>query len=115
MSPLHASFLALASAYAGMVALAFAMDRHHAQLTGAQEVPLARQRLLRCAGALLLAAAGIPCVLAWGATVGPVAWLGWLSAGALGAAGFIGAAARVAAGVACAAAAAAVLGLVHGV
>lgn len=115
MSPLHASFLALALAFAGMAALAFAMDRHHRQLTGAPETPPARRRLLRCAGALLLAAAGIPCIWAWGATVGTVAWLGWLSAGALGAVGLVSAAPRVAAGAACAAALAAVLGLIKGV
>jgi hypothetical protein len=33
-------------------------------------------------GALLLALAVWPCVAAWGTTVGVVAWLGFLSAGA---------------------------------
>ncbi|MNR43656.1 hypothetical protein D3C85_1622980 [compost metagenome] len=40
-------------------------------------------RVLRGAGVLLLALALLPCVGLWGNTVGVVAWLGWLSAGAL--------------------------------
>lgn len=114
MNPLHASALALALAFAGMAALAFAMDRHHEQLTGALEVPAARRWLLRGAGTLALAAAAVPCVWAWGATVGPIAWLGWLSAAALGVAGLLGVAARWVAGVACAAALGAVPGFIWG-
>ena len=59
MNALQASVLAFALAFAGMVALAFAMERHHEQLTGAMEISRARSRLLRCAGALLLAVAVI--------------------------------------------------------
>ena len=101
MNPVQASMLALAMAFAGMVALAFAMERHHEQLMGTFAVPPARRRLLRGAGALLLATAMLPCVWVWGATVGTVAWLGWLSAGALGAVAWIAVAPRGAAGAAC--------------
>jgi hypothetical protein len=79
----YAAWLALALAYAGMAALSFAMDRHHEQLTRLREVPARRRVSLRLAGSALLAAAAVPCVAAWGATVGTVAWLGFLSAGAL--------------------------------
>lgn len=83
MTTAWASLLGLALAYAGMACLSFAMDRHHEQLTCGREVPARRRAALRVLGALLLTAAVVPCVLAWGPTVGPVAWLGFLSAGAL--------------------------------
>ncbi|BDB69631.1 MULTISPECIES: DUF3325 domain-containing protein [Comamonas] len=107
MNALQASVLALALAFAGMVALAFAMERHHEQLTGAMEISRARSRLLRCAGALLLAVAVMPCLRAWGFSVGVVVWLGWLSIGALLAVALISAAARWAAAAGCIVAAAA--------
>lgn len=84
MSELLAGLLSLALTYAGMAALAFAMERHYEQLTGARALPAARHWQLRCLGAALLLAAVLPCVWAWGATVGSVAWLGFLSAGAVG-------------------------------
>ncbi|MNK95199.1 hypothetical protein D3C87_1154270 [compost metagenome] len=59
------------------------MDRHHEQLTRGREVPARRRTGLRVIGMVLLAAAIAPCVMAWGPTVGTVAWLGFLSAGAL--------------------------------
>ncbi|MGJ7565330.1 DUF3325 domain-containing protein [Variovorax sp. GB1R11] len=83
MTTAYASLLGLALAYAGMAGLSFAMDRHHEQLTRRRDVPARRRVPLRVAGAALLAAAAVPCVMAWGATVGAVAWLGFLSAGAL--------------------------------
>ncbi|RQO39710.1 DUF3325 domain-containing protein [Variovorax sp. KBW07] len=84
MTVWYASLLSLALAHAGMAALSFAIDRHHEQLTQRRdEMPARRRVLLRVAGALLLIAAVVPCVMAWGGTVGPVAWLGFLSAGAL--------------------------------
>ncbi len=107
MNALQASMLAFALAFAGMVTLAFAMDRHHEQLTGAMEISRARSRLLRCAGALMLAVAIVPCLRAWGFSVGVVAWLGWLSIGALLAVALISAAARWAAAACCILAAAA--------
>ena len=84
MTVWYASLLSLALAHAGMAALSFAMDRHHEQLTHQrQQMPLQRRALLRLAGVVLLMAAVVPCVMAWGGTVGSVAWLGFLSAGAL--------------------------------
>jgi hypothetical protein len=56
---------------------------------------------------LLLAVAVMPCLRAWGFSVGVVAWLGWLSIGALLAVALISAAARWAAAAACILAAAA--------
>lgn len=78
-----AVLLSWALALAGMAALALAIDRHHEQLTGARAQPRRRAALLQLLGVLLLAAAAVPCVQAWGASVGPLAWLGCLSAGAL--------------------------------
>jgi Protein of unknown function (DUF3325) len=83
MTTSYASLLGLALAYSGMAGLGFAMDRHHEQLTSLRETPVRRRVLLRIGGWLLLIAALVPCVMAWGATVGPVVWLGFLSAGAL--------------------------------
>ncbi|MDM0007270.1 DUF3325 domain-containing protein [Variovorax sp. J22G73] len=83
MTTAHASLIALALALAGMASLSFAMDRHHEQLTNQRDVPVRARWMLRVAGVALLAAAIAPCVAAWGASVGVVAWLGFLSAGAL--------------------------------
>lgn len=76
-----ASWLAGSLCYAGLSGLCLAMDRHHRQVwTG--KAPAA-QRGLRLAGWLLLALALWPCILAWGAAVGVVLWLGWLAVGGL--------------------------------
>lgn len=111
MNSWQASGYAWALAFAGMTALAFAMDRHHEQLTGEREVAKGRSRLLRLLGSLLLAAALLPSVGGWGATVGVVAWLGWVSAGALVAVVWIAAAPRWAARAAAALAPLALLGV----
>lgn len=79
----YAWLLGIALAYAGMAGLSFAMDRHYEQLTGLREVPVRPRVLLRVGGSALLAAALMPCAMAWGRSVGVVAWLGFLSAGAL--------------------------------
>lgn len=73
--------LAAALCYAGMAGLCLGMDRHYRQVWGGQSPR--RQRALRLLGWLLLAVAIWPCVQAWGAAVGVVIWLGWLSAGGL--------------------------------
>lgn len=83
MSTWQASLMALALAFGGMAGLCFAMDRHYAQLTPRREAPARHRRPLRWGGAALLAIAAVPCVAAWGGSVGAVAWLGFLSAGAL--------------------------------
>lgn len=84
MNTTTASLLALALAFAGMAALGFAMDRHHEQLTRRRETPALQRRLLRGLGSLWIVLALAPCLIAWGGSVGTVAWLGFLSAGALG-------------------------------
>lgn len=66
MSTLHASLAALALAFAGMAALAFAMDRHYEQLTGARELPARCGPQLRGLGTALLALALVPVVSGWG-------------------------------------------------
>ena len=76
-----AVILCAALCYAGMAGLCLAMDRHHSQVWQAR-APW-RQRALRAAGWLLLAAAVWPCVQVWGGAVGPVLWCGMLSVGAL--------------------------------
>jgi Protein of unknown function (DUF3325) len=74
--------LALALSYAGFVALALSMDRHHRQVWG--RVPSGRMRLaLRLAGAAGLASALAACVAHAGGSVGPVLWFGLLSAAGL--------------------------------
>ncbi|MDC8758710.1 DUF3325 domain-containing protein [Janthinobacterium fluminis] len=73
---------ALALSYAGMAGLCLAMDRHHGQVWGRDAAP-PRRRGLRAGGALLLALSLWACVTAWSGSVGFVAWLGVLAAGAL--------------------------------
>ncbi|AYD65037.1 DUF3325 domain-containing protein [Achromobacter sp. LC458] len=74
--------MALLLTYSGMACLSLAMPRHYDQVWG-RDPSAGHTRVLRGAGALLLALALLPCVGLWGNTVGVVAWLGWLSAGAL--------------------------------
>lgn len=83
MSMLSASLQAWALSFAGMAALAFAMDRHYAQWTAVDEVPVAKRRLWRLAGVLLLAAVWVPAVAGWSASVSTVVVLGFWSLGAL--------------------------------
>ena len=73
---------ALGLSYAGMASLSLAMDRHHGQVWGRDAAPNVR-RALQLAGTILLALAIWPCVAGWSATVGVVAWLGFIGAGAL--------------------------------
>lgn len=89
MNAWYASTVALALSWAGMAALAFAMDRHYEQLTGCDEVPAFQRVILRSAGILCLVAVFVPATLAWNASVGVVAALGFWSLGALLAAGFM--------------------------
>ncbi|WP_219115513.1 DUF3325 domain-containing protein [Janthinobacterium sp. UMAB-56] len=73
---------ALGLSYAGMASLSLAMDRHHGQVWGRDAAPNVR-RVLQLAGAMLLALAIWPCVAGWSVSVGVVAWLGFIGAGAL--------------------------------
>jgi len=84
-----ASLLAFTLCFAGMSALAFAMDRHHAQLTHCHAVPTGRRRLLRASAGALLGLACRVSVVAWGGSVGTVAFIGFLSTGALPVAFFL--------------------------
>lgn len=83
MTVLSASLLALGLSFAGMSALAFAMDRHYAQLTRHHEVPGHHRFFLRTVALILFALACAPCITAWGGSVGTAAFIGFLSAGAL--------------------------------
>ena len=74
---------ALGLSYAGMASLSLAIDRHHGQVFG-RDAAVNLRRALQLAGSVLLALAIWPCVAGWSASVGVVAWLGFLSAGALG-------------------------------
>ncbi|MCC7645742.1 MULTISPECIES: DUF3325 domain-containing protein [unclassified Janthinobacterium] len=79
---IHTILCALGLSYAGMASLSLAMDRHHGQVWSRDAAPGVR-RALQLAGAVLLALAIWPCVAGWSVTVGIVAWLGFISAGAL--------------------------------
>ena len=79
---INAILCALGLSYAGMASLSLAMDRHHGQVWGTDAAPNVR-RTLQLTGALLLALAIWPCVAGWSATVGVVAWLGFIGVGAL--------------------------------
>lgn len=71
-------------ACSGFAALSLAMDRHHEDVFGRGKEPTARRRTqLRGAGALALLLSLVVCVALRGATIGPVLWLGVLTAGAL--------------------------------
>ena len=79
---IHTILCALGLSYAGMASLSLAMDRHHGQVWGRDAAPQ-RRRALQVAGSALLALAVWPCVAGWSASVGIVAWIGFLSCGAL--------------------------------
>jgi hypothetical protein len=74
--------LALTTSYAGMAGLCLAMDRHHGQVWGRDASPTLRH-VLRALGTVLLAGGFLLCMGAWGGAIGPVVWVGFLSAGAL--------------------------------
>lgn len=78
-----ASLTALMLSYAGMAGLCLAMGRHFEQITGRYEPPPALRVSLRTIAAVLLGLALLGCLGAWGSGVGWVAWLGFLTAGAL--------------------------------
>lgn len=89
MTAASAPVVTLALCLAGMAALSLAMDRHGEHLTGRGEPSRKVRIAARAIGALLLALALWRCVVAWGPSVGPVAWCGGLTAGALLAAGLL--------------------------
>jgi hypothetical protein len=67
------SMIAWFLALAGFSCLALAMAEHHHWLTGRDPSPQAR-RLLRQAGALLLAGSWLSACAAWGIAMGSIAW-----------------------------------------
>ena len=79
----QSSLQAFALSMGGMTALAFAMDRHYAQLTSLDEVPAAHRMALRVLGGLLLLAVWLPSTRGWSATVSTLLVLGFWSLGAL--------------------------------
>lgn len=76
------SVFGLALAFSGFAALCLAMEKHQMELYGARRATPARRRQLRAVGWLLLGAAFACCVAAAGWSVGPVLWLGSLTASA---------------------------------
>lgn len=83
MTPLASVLLPFLLCYAGMAGLCLAMPRHQRQVWPSLVLsPLYRQ-ILRALAAGMLALALLPCIRAWGTSVGVVLWLGYLSAGAL--------------------------------
>jgi hypothetical protein len=83
MAPYFACCLVFFTCYAGWFALCLAMDRHHAQVLHGKP-PHSRPQLLRRLGWTLLGVALWLCTRTWGWAIGPVAWLGLLSAAAMG-------------------------------
>jgi Protein of unknown function (DUF3325) len=83
MSAVTDTVIAFGLCMAGMGALSLAMDRHHEQIHPQSALPRQRRKALQIAGLLLLAKSLACCIASWGTGVGTVAWLGWLSAGAL--------------------------------
>lgn len=72
------ALLAMLAAIAGLMALCLAMPRHRRQLQWGSPRPGA-QRRLRGTGAAAIAVSLLFCGLAWGWSIGPVAWLGLLT------------------------------------
>jgi hypothetical protein len=77
-----AMIASFALCYAGLSGLCLAMDKHHRQALR-RSGSAAGARGLRAIGGVLLALSGVYSVIAWGASVGPIAWFGMLSAAAV--------------------------------
>lgn len=74
---------ALLACFAGFTALAFAMEKHHRDMTGA--LPKGRPLgLFKTGGWALLALAVLPLSARFGLSVGITSWIGLLMLGALG-------------------------------
>ncbi|GGY44358.1 DUF3325 domain-containing protein [Pseudoduganella albidiflava] len=74
------ALVVLALSYAAMAAVSLSMERHQEQVYGKAFPAMP----LRLGGWALLAVALVPAVAAWGTSVGILAWLGFLTFGALG-------------------------------
>jgi hypothetical protein len=74
------ALIVLPLCYAAMAAVSLSMERHQEQAFGKAFDALA----LRLGGWALLAVALVPAIVAWGTSVGILAWLGFLTFAALG-------------------------------
>lgn len=74
------SALAAALAFSGFVALCLSMEKHQMELHGANRADTASMRRLRWSGWALTVAAFIVAVAARGWTIGPLWWLGAMTA-----------------------------------
>lgn len=74
------ALIVLALCYAAMAAVSLSMERHREQVHG----KAAAAMHLRLGGWALLAVALVPAIVAWGTSVGILAWLGMLTFAALG-------------------------------
>lgn len=72
--------LSLFTAVAAMCCLSLAMDKH-SQSIFSLSLSVAKQRLLRATGWLLVTIALVLCMATWGAVIGVVAWVGELTIG----------------------------------
>ncbi len=77
------TLFAIALAFSGFTALCLAMEKHQLELYGKDKASPARMRAWRIAGWVLLTVAFALCVVAGGWAIGPVMWLGALTAGAV--------------------------------
>lgn len=72
----------LALSFLGFVALALAMDRHYGQVLGGRPNPRFRS-FVRLGGWALIVLSAVPCVAAYGWSIGLAWWLGALTAAAM--------------------------------
>jgi hypothetical protein len=83
MSLLASSMLVLVLTYAGMAGLCMAMNRHYQQATGRHELAPHHRSTLRLTACVLLLISLRVSINGLGPGVGWVAWLGYVTAGAL--------------------------------
>ena len=69
--------------FSGMLSLCLAMGRHYEQVTGKRSPTPLQQWTFRAIGSALLIASLWTCITGLGATVGFVAWWGFLTLGAV--------------------------------
>ena len=75
--------LSIALSYSGFTALSLAMDKHQQELHGKTQASPGRMRAWRWLGWFVLTAAFALCVWKHGWALGPVLWLGALTAAGL--------------------------------
>jgi hypothetical protein len=77
-----ASLLCISLIYGGFAALSFAMDRHQTEVFG-RALDRRTTLALRLGGSLILACSLLPCMWAWGVSIGIVGWLGMATGSAV--------------------------------